>query len=94
MVQPGLDTSMILVTDDTAVDSLLNSSPGEEAVDVHYAFQIGDQPPRRELSNDIYPGYIRVALSSAVTELWPLLKRSMASGRELWDPHVRGGRVV
>lgn len=92
MVQPGLDTSIILVADDIAVESFLNPSPGQDpwiwAVDVNFAFQIGDQPPRREMSTNIYPGYFWVALSTVVTELWPLLKRSEASGNELWNPHV------
>lgn len=93
MVQPGLDTSMVLVADKAAVDSLLFPTPGQEpwvwAVDVDFGFQIGDQPPQGEPPTDRYPGYFRVALLAAVTELWPLLKGPGASGRELWNPDIR-----
>lgn len=93
MVQPGLDTNIILVADKAAVDSFLFPTPGEEpwvwAVDVDYNFQIGDQPPQGESPSDRYPGYFRVMTSAAVTELWPLLKGSRISGKELWNPDVR-----
>lgn len=93
MVQPGLDTDIILVVDKAAVDSFLFPIPGEKpwvwAVDVDYSFQIGDQPPQGEPPSDWYPGYFRVTLPAAVTEMWPLLKRTFISGMELWKPDVR-----
>jgi len=93
MVQPGLDTNMILVVDKAAVDSLLSPTPGQEpwvwAMDVNFDFQIGDQPPKGEPPTDRYPGYFRVTPSAAVTELWPLLKGAFVRGKDLWNPDVR-----
>jgi hypothetical protein len=93
MVQPGLDTNMILVVDKAAVDSLLSPTPGQEpwvwAVDVNFDFQIGYQPPQGEPPTDRYPGYFRVTPSAAVTELWPLLKGAFVRGKYLWNPDVR-----
>jgi hypothetical protein len=93
MVQPGLNTGIILVVDKAAVESLLSPTPGQEpwvwAVDVTFSFQIGDQLPQGEPPTNRYPGYFRVTPSAAVTEMWSLLKGSRISGKELWNPDVR-----
>lgn len=93
MLEPGFDTGVILVVDKIAVESLLSPMPGQEpfvwAVDVKFRFQIGDQLPQGEPPTDKYPGYFRVTLSAAVTEMWPLLKAGAETARSLWDPNSK-----
>ncbi|EPE06531.1 ww rsp5 wwp [Ophiostoma piceae UAMH 11346] len=94
MVQPGLDTSMVLAVDEQALKSFLEPTPGQKpwvwAVDMSYPFDERQQPPVGDPPTDAYPGYFRVTLSAAVLELWPLLKAPGGfHGRRLWDPNTR-----
>ncbi|CAD0097272.1 unnamed protein product, partial [Aureobasidium mustum] len=92
IVPPGLRTNMILVADIKAVNSLLHQTADVEpwiwAVDVHFDWKIGDQPPRGPPPANHYPGYMRVALSVVVSEFWPLLKGSCFFVRQLWTPDL------
>ena len=94
MVQPGLDTSMVLAVDEQALASFLEPTPGQKpwvwAVDMSYPFAVRQQPPVGDPPTDAYPGYFRVTLSAAVLELWPLLKAPGGiQGSRLWDPNTR-----
>ncbi|CAD0110492.1 unnamed protein product [Aureobasidium uvarum] len=87
-VPEGLDTPVILVADQTSVNSLLHPTkhvkPWIWAVDLSYDWKIGHVPPAVVISTVKYPGFFRVALKAVIPELWPLLMGTGISGLELW----------
>lgn len=82
MVPPGADAGFCLAVDHEAMESLLHPKSSEEpwvwAVDTAYDFE-GTQ------AGDGYPGYIKVAITSVVTEFYPLIAGSSMSRAELWS---------
>lgn len=74
---------MCLVVDNLAMDSLLNPVEGQDpwvwAVDVEYEDSADGEHVDKE-----YSGYFKVAISSLVTELWPMLAGPGMSGVELY----------
>lgn len=81
-VSPGLDLSMCLALDHDAVSSLLEPVQGQApwvwAVDVHHDFQTPDSAVQE------YPGYFKVAISSLIPDLYPMLAGPHMQPRELW----------
>lgn len=81
MVPPGADAGFCLAVDHEAMESLLHPKSGEDpwvwAVDTAYDFEAPQ--------GDGYHGHIKVAITSVVTEFYPLIAGSSISGAELWS---------
>jgi hypothetical protein len=70
-----------MVVDEAAMRSLLEPVEGQEpwvwAVDVHHEFTENQDESE-------YPGYFKVAISSLVPDLWPMLAGPEMPPQELW----------
>ncbi|KAJ5547460.1 hypothetical protein N7494_005045 [Penicillium frequentans] len=79
-IPAGLNTSMCLVVDLVAMDSITTDMPWVYALDVSFDHA-------SPLADGEYPGYFRVAIKSVITELYPMLTAMMPP--ELWPPDNR-----
>lgn len=97
-VEPGVQTSMILVADKPAIDSLLHPTEGEKpwvwAADLTHGFGCERYDiPHVDFTSDEYPGFFRVTLEAAYAELWPFLMSVPpalgfmgVTGARMWNP--------
>ena len=82
MVPPGLDIGFCLAVDEASIDSALKPTDGEDAwvwaVDTEFDFDA-------TLAEGAYPGYFKVAVSSLITDFYPVAAAGEKTGAELWE---------